>query len=278
MIKLIYIELYKLTRQPRTWITFAVLAIIMFLVNFGIYTEGRNMFELLLKPLTRQFFIEGNIINGYLISYLSLNMLWVHIPVLLVIVTADLVSGELDGGTIRTLLCSTRTRTEWLLAKMLASYIYIIVFMVFAGLVMMIPSLLIFGSGDLIVFYNGLQIILNVEVLHKYIWALAFGTLGMITFSSISIMFSVLLKNSLAAILASLGVLIVSTMLQTFAFGIFESWKPVLFTHHMAQWQQIFIQNIDVRSITISGVVLLIHLILASSIAFYQFNRMKITQ
>lgn len=278
MIDLIYIELYKLIRQPRTWITFGVLTVIMTLVNFGIYTEGENMFELLLKPLTRQFFIKGNIINGYLISYLSLNMLWVHIPVLLVIVTADLVSGEMDAGTIRNLLCSTRTRTEWLFAKMFASYIYIFLFMVFAGLVMLIPSLIIFGSGDLIVFYNGLQIILNADVFPKFLWAIGFGTLGMITFASISIMFSVILKNSLAAILASLGVLIVSTMLQTFAFGVFESWKPVLFTHHMAQWQQIFVQDIHIKSIVNSGLILIIHLLLASSVSFYLFNRMKITQ
>lgn len=278
MIKLVYIELYKLVRQPRTWITFLVLFVIMGLVNFGIYTEGENMFELLLKPLSRQFFIQGNIINGYLISYLSLNMLWVHIPVLLVIVTADLVSGELDTGTIRILLCSTYTRTEWLLAKMFAAFAYILVFMIFAGMVMLIPSLLIFGAGDLIVFYNGLQVILNAEVMPKFIWALAYGTLGMITFSSISIMFSVLLKNSLAAILASLGVLIVSTMLQTFAFGVFESWKSILLTHHMAQWQQIFVKEMDLKSISFSVVVLLLHIFFATAISLFQFNRMKITQ
>ena len=243
-----------------------------------IYTEGENMFELLLKPLTRQFFIQGNVINGYLISYLSLNMLWVHIPVLLVIVTADMISGELDNGTIRSLLCSTHTRSQWLFAKIFASYFYIFVFMLFAGIVMIIPSLIIFGAGDLIVFYNGLQVILSEDVIPKFIGALAFGMLGMITFSSISIMFSVLLKNSLAAILASLGVLIVSTMLQTFAFGIFESWKPVLFTHHMAQWQQIFVQDVNLKNISISGLVLLIHMLLTSTIAFLQFNRMKITQ
>lgn len=278
MTKLVYLELYKLIHQPRTWITFGVLAVIMALINFGIYTEGEEMFSLLLKPLTRQFLIEGNIINGYLIGYLSLNMLWVHIPVLLVIVTADLVSGEMDAGTIRNILCSSWTRTQWLVAKLLAAYIYIFVFMIFAGLVMLLPSILIFGSGDLIVFYNGLQIILDDEVLPKFIFAIGYAILGMITFTSISIMFSVILKSSLAAILASLGVLIVSTMLQTFAFGLFESWKPVLFTFHMAQWQQIFVQEVDLLKIAVSALVLVLHLVIVTGIAIFQFNRMKITQ
>lgn len=278
MIRLIYIELYKLIHQPRTWITFGIMAVIMALINFGIYTEGEEVFSLLLKPLTRQFLIEGNIINGYLIGYLSLNMLWVHIPVLLVIVTADMVSGEMDAGTIRNILCSTWTRTQWLFAKMIAAYIYIFVFMVFAGILMLLPSLLIFGSGDLIVFYNGLQIILSNEVLPKFVFALAFGILGMVTFASISIMFSVVLRSSLAAILASLGVLIVSTMLQTFAFGIFESWKPMLFTFHMAQWQQIFVQDISMHKLLKSAFVLVLHLVVVSGISIFQFNRMKITQ
>lgn len=278
MIQLVRFETYKLVRQPRVWLTFGVMIVLISLINFGMGTDGEKMFELLLKPLSKQFIIEGNLMNGNLIAYLALNMLWVHIPILLVIVTGDLFSGELEAGTIRNMLCSTWSRTQWIIAKILVAYLYILVFMLFCGLIMLLPALLLFGSGDLLVFFNGIQVILNNQVLWRFVAALLYGTLGMLTFASISILFSVLLRNSLAAILASLGVLIVSTLLQTFGMGIFESWKPLLFTWHMAQWQLFFVDKIDFALLLKSAGILVLHIIIVLALAIFRFNRMKITE
>ena len=278
MIQLLHFELYKLIRQPRVWITFGIMVILMALINVGMAADGEKMFELLLKPLTEQFLIQGNLLNGNLISYLALNMLWVHIPVLLVIVTADVFSGELESGTIRNMLCSDWSRGQWLFAKIAVVFLYIFVFMLFSGFVMTLPSLLLFGRGDLLLFFNGVQVLLSHQVVWRFSGALLFGTLGMLTFAGISLMFSVLLRNTLAAILASLGILVVSTLLQTFGLGIFESWKPVLFTYHMSQWQLFFTQEIDIYALLISTVVLIAHLAVVLGISFFQFNRMNITE
>lgn len=278
MKNLLFFEIYKLVRLPRVWITFGVMAIIMALINYGIATEGNDVFDLLLKPVSGQFFIQGNIINGYLISYLSLNMLWVHIPVLLVIVTTDLVSGEMESGTIRNVLCSRHSRSHWIIAKTITAGFYILLFMLFSGFVMLVPALLLFGDGDLMVFFGGLQILSQKLFLSRYLSALLFGTLSMLTFASISMMFSVLLRNTLAAILASLGILIVSTLLQTFAFGLFDAWKPALFTYHMAQWQLFFLSKVDNHAIIKSAIILVLHIAAALSISLYRFKKMQITE
>ena len=278
MIRLVQFELYKLIRQPRVWLTFAVMTVLMFLINLGMAIDGQKMFELLLKPLSGQFIISGNLVNGHLIAYVALNMLWVHIPVLLVIVTGDLVSGEMEAGTIRLVLCSTWSRMQWLTAKVLAALIYIFSFMLFSGILMFIPAHIVFGSGDLVVFNAGVQVIEDREVLWRFLSALVYGTLGMMTFASISILFSVLLRNSLAAILVSLGILIVSTLLQTFGMGIFESWRHVLFTWHMAQWQVLFFNQVDSTPLFQSAIVLLLHIFISLFVAYFIFNRMKITE
>ena len=278
MIRLIRFETFKLIRQPRVWLTFAVMAVLMFLINLGIALDGEKILELLLDPLSDQFIISGNLINGHLIGYVALNMLWVHIPVLLVIVTGDLVSGELEAGTIRLVLCSTWKRWQWMTAKIVAALLYIFVFMLFSGVVMFVPAHLVFGSGDLLVFSAGIQVIGQKEVLWRFLLALLYGTLGMMTFASISILFSVLLRNSLAAILASLGILIISTLLQTFGMGIFESWRHLLFTWHMAQWQNLFYNEVDVLPLLKSALVLLAHMGVALSIAYTWFNRMNVTE
>jgi len=250
----------------------------MFLINLGMAIDGQKMIELLIKPLSDQFIISGNLINGNLIAYVSLNMLWVHIPILLVIVTGDLVSGEFDAGTIRLALCSTFTRGQWLTAKVAAAFIYIFFFMLLSGVLMFIPAQLVFGSGDLLVFNAGIQVIEEQEVLWRFVLALLYGTVGMMTFASISILFSILLRNSLAAILVSLGILIVSTLLQTFGMGIFESWRNLLFTWHMAQWQNLFFNEVEIIPLCKSLGVLLAHQVLVLAIAFILFKRMKITE
>jgi ABC-2 type transport system permease protein len=278
MIRLIQFETYKLVRQPRVWLTFGVMAVLMFLINLGMALDGQKMFDLLLKPLSEQFIISGNLINGHLIAYVALNMLWVHIPLLLVIVTGDLVSGEFDSGTIRLMLCSAWTRSQWLTAKIAAAFLYIFFFMLFSGILMILPACLVFGSGDLLIFNAGIQVIEEKVVLGRYILALLFGTLGMMTFASISILFSVLLRNTLAAILASLGILIVSTLLQTFGMGIFESWRPLLFTWHMAQWQNLFFNDVGVVPILTSAGILLAHQVVVLFIAYVRFNHLKITE
>jgi len=278
MIRLIHFETYKLIRQPRVWLTFGVMTILMFLINLGMALDGQKMFDLLLKPLSEQFIISGNLINGHLIAYIALNMLWVHIPLLLVIVTGDLVSGEFDSGTIRLMLCSAWTRSQWLTAKIAAALLYIFIFMLFSGLLMILPASLVFGSGDLLVFNAGIQVIEEQEVLGRFLLALLFGTLGMMTFASISILFSVLLRNTLAAILASLGILIISTLLQTFGMGIFESWQHLLFTWHMAQWQNLFFNDVDVLPILKSAGILLAHQVVVLFIAYVRFKHMKITE
>jgi ABC-2 type transport system permease protein len=278
MKQLLAIELYKLARQPRTWLTFALMSILLFLINLGMAIDGRKMFDMILQPLSEQFIISGNLMNGHLISYLALNMLWVHIPVILVIVTGDIVSGEFESGTIRLVLCSTQKRWQWLAAKIIAAYIFVIVFMVFSGLLMVLPANFIFGTGDLLVLNEGIQIIEEKEVFKRFVEAMLFGTLGMFTFTTVSVFFSVIFRNSLAAILASLGVLIVSTLIQTFGMGIFESWQPLLFTWHMAQWQRIFVASPDLNSILQSAAVLALHITVLTGVALYRFNQMKITE
>lgn len=278
MRQLLVTELFRLSKQPRTWLTFGLMSVLLFLINLGMALDGKKMFDMVLQPLSEQFIISGNLINGHLISYLALNMLWVHIPIILVIVTGDIVSGEFEAGTIRLMLCTTRKRWQWLTAKIITAYIFVLVFMVFSGVIMVLPAQLIFGTGDLIVLNAGIQIIENKEVLPHFAEAMAFGTLGMFTFTTISVFFSVLLRNSLGAILASLGVLIVSTLIQTFGMGIFESWQPLLFTWHMAQWQRIFVAEPEAGAILQSAGVLVLHIAVLLGIAFYRFNRLKITE
>lgn len=275
---LINIELIKIFSQKKSWISFIAFAFIMVMIHGGLYLEGQKFMDLLLQNYKNQLFIHGNIINAYFISYIALNTLWVHIPVLLVIVTADILSGELNSGSIRIMMTSPISRSSLILSKSIAAFIYIIVFMLFMMLITIIPSYYIFGKGDLLVFMDGIQVILESEVLYRFLWSFAFGTLSMLAFAALSIFFSVWLRNTLAAILASLSVLVISTLLQSFGFGIFESLQPYLFTYHMTQWQLLFIREIPAADIWQSALFLIGMTLLFIALSIWRFNKTNITE
>jgi len=271
-------ELYKLFKKPRTYISPVVIVVIIILINLGMYLEGGQILDFLLATLREQFFLEGNLINGYLITFLSLSTLWVHIPILVVIVTADLMSSEFESGAIRMLLTRPIKRSALMSAKMLTALIYVTLFMLFIGALSYGIATLIFGKGDIIVLYEGIQIITSAQFVPRFLLTLAYSTFGMMAFAAMSIYISTATKNSLAAILVSLGVLIISTLLQTFSLGIFESWKPFLFTYHMSQWQLFFYTDIPWMEILVSTVFLAAFTAVFVGLSYRKFNRLNITE
>lgn len=278
MRNLIHIELYKLFSTTRTYVTFFIAIALMLIINLGMLMEGEKIFEFLLDSINEYFIVHGEILNGYLVTYLAMNTLWVHIPVLIVIIAASIFAVEFETGTIRLLLTQPISRSQLLLAKMIAMIVYNIVFMMLTVLAALLPACLLFGTGDLVVFIDGVQFIQEATFLKRLGLSLAFATLSMIAFSSLGMIFSLFFKNTLTSILLSMGVLILSTLLQKFVFGLFSAWQPFLFSYHFSKWQLFFVDEIPQQSILQScgfmlGMILVLYLI-----SYLKFKKMNITE
>jgi ABC-2 type transport system permease protein len=250
----------------------------MLVINLGLYSDGEELFGFFLQPINDYFYLEGNVVNGYLIAYLALNTLWVHIPVLIIIVTAHIFSGEFEIGTIRLLLTQPISRHNLLIAKIMTMVIYNLCFMLVIALSALIPSVWLFGTGDVVVFIDGIQFIQEAVFMRRFISTVIFSTLAMIAFSSMTMYFALVFKNTLTAILLSLGILILLTLLQTFVFGIFSSWQPFLFTYHIAKWQLFFVNEIPVKSILNSVYFLLAMSAVFIGFSMYKFKKMNISE
>lgn len=278
MKNLIYIELYKLFGSSRTYVTFGIAIALMLIINLGMYMEGQKIFDFLLESVSEYFYVEGKVMNGYLITYLALNTLWVHIPVLIVIIAASIFAGEFELGTIRLLLTQPIGRGQLLAAKFVAMVAYNLVFMVLTVLAAILPACLLFGTGDLVVFLDGIQFIQEATFLKRLALALLFSTLSMIAFSCLGMTFGLVFKNTLTSVLFSMGILILSTLLQKFVFGVFSSWQPFLFSYHFSKWQMFFIDSIPVSSI-LESVGFMMAMILALTLFSYlKFKKMNITE
>ncbi len=252
--------------------------LLMLVINLGLYSDGEELFGFLLEPISEYFYLEGNVLNGYLIAYLALNTLWVHIPVLIIIVTAYIFSGEFELGTIRLLLTQPVSRTNLLLAKIITLIVYNFCFMTIIALSSLYPSVILFGKGDVVVFIDGIQFIQEASFLGRFVNSVLFATLAMVAFSCMTMYFALIYKNTLTAILLSLGILIILTLLQTFVFGIFSSWQPFLFTYHIAKWQLFYVHEIPYKNILNSVYFLSGMSLFFVIISLYKFNKMNISE
>ena len=106
MLSLLRIEIFKIFRKPRTYIAFAVIALIIVLIQIALTFGGEEYVGLMLSGMGNSFedIPTDNILNGYLVCFIILNLLLIHVPILVALVAGDSVAGEANMGTLRLLV------------------------------------------------------------------------------------------------------------------------------------------------------------------------------
>lgn len=218
----------------------------------------------------------GNLVNGYLISFLVLNFLWVHVPLLVVIVTGDIFSGEAQSGTFRLLLTRPVSRSGLVTAKFIAGIVYTFVLMIFFAIISLGISLIWFGKGDLMVIFNSVSILPEDDLLWRFILAYVYGFIGMTAIAALSMLFSAMANNSLGPILTTMAIIILFTMISSFNLSIFAAIQPFLITSYLDSWQLVFSFEVDTGQIIFDASVLLLHILVFYFITLVYFNRKDI--
>ena len=115
---LLKIELFKISKRPRTYISFAAILAIVMIFQFTFKADGENYMNLMLQGINDSFQLDKqNAMNGYFMCYIILNTLLVQIPILVALIAGDAISGEANMGTLRLVLTKPISRQELLLAK-----------------------------------------------------------------------------------------------------------------------------------------------------------------
>ncbi|MGD2269731.1 MAG: ABC transporter permease subunit [Desulfobacterales bacterium] len=276
MLRLTRIELYKIFARRRSYIAFIAIAIIVVITKLAALYEGQEMLDYLTRNLKESFLFQGNLVNGYMVSYIVLNFLWVHVPFLIVIVTGDLLAGEANSGTFRVLLTRPVSRLSLVTAKYLTAMVYALVIVIFLAVFSVGLGLLIFGKGDLMVFLGGLSIFPESDVLWRFAAAYAFGFLSMATIAAMSLLFSSMSNNSLGPILTTMAIIITFTMISTLDLEVFRVIKPFLLTSYLDTWQLFFYFDINAEEILKSAVILLFHILIFYVATGFYFSKKDI--
>ena len=274
---LIKIELFKIFKKPRTYIAFAAIAAIVVLIQLAMYADGKTYLQFAMQSLQETFQITGTILNGYFICFLILQTLLIHVPLLIALVAGDAIAGEANMGTLRLVLTKPVSRTKLLLAKFSAASIYTLLLLLFMAVLSLFLSILIFGTGDLIIFKSEQVVLLDKnDILWRYVAAFGFAALSMITVAALAFLLSIFAENSIGPIITTMSVIIVFTILTTMDIPFFNVLKPYLFTNHMLNWKGFFENPVDNAEVLKSAAVLLFHIVLFLSAAIFVFRKKDI--
>jgi ABC-2 type transport system permease protein len=277
MIKIINIELYKIFKKWRTYIGFIAIAVLIPVIQIAMLAEGERSLDFMTRNLQQSFVFVGNLLNAYLVSYLILNALAVHIPFLVALVTGDLLAGEATAGTYRLLITRPVSRMKLVTSKFFAGIIYTTLLVFWLSILSLGLGMLIFGGGELIVVKPTTVIIFaRSDVLWRFLLAYGFAVLSMSVVASLAFLFSALVENAIGPIITTMAVIIVFLIISAIEINVFQAIRPYLFTSYMLSWRSFFDDPIDVSEILKSVAVLFGHIIVFYGLAAYIFKRKDI--
>lgn len=274
---LVKIELYKIFKKWRTYIGFIAIGLLASIIHTAMVFEGSNTIDFMTRNIQQSFVFVGNLLNGYLISYIILTSLAVHIPFLIALVAGDLLAGEATAGTYRILVTRPVSRFQIVTAKFIAGLIYSTLLVLWLAFVSLVIGTIIFGTGELLVTNGGMFIIFEKsDVLWRFVLAYGFAALGMSVVASLAFLFSSLVENAIGPIVSTMAVIIVFIIISAIQVDLFQTIKPYLFTNYILNWRLFFDDPLDIAEIFKSTGILLGHIIFFYSLALFLFKRKDI--
>lgn len=278
LLKNTYNEFVKILAKPRSYLGIGALTLLIGIILFAMKADGSSFISFVTASFEQTLSFNGNILNGNLIAFIILQMLIVHIPLLVALVTGDLISGEAAMGTVRMLATKPISRTNIVLSKFIAGAVYTLILTIWLGFLALIVAKWIFGTGDLIVLNSdGLVILKSDDILWRYGLSFLVAYLALLTISTLSICLSAFAENSIGPIVSTMAIIILFTIIGSLDVSVFDNIKPFLFTTHMASWRSFFEDPVPWGRIQESIIILLVHNVVLVSIAIFKFNKKDIT-
>ncbi|MFQ6675791.1 MAG: ABC transporter permease [Fidelibacterota bacterium] len=276
MIPLIQNELIKISSKWRSYIGFAVIAIFMPLILWGFSVGGGHIEREMTEQLSDTFIIVGSVFNGFLATYIVMNFLWVHIPLLVMLVSGEVVAGEGAAGTFRIYLTRPVPRWKIILAKLLATYVYTALLIGFFVLMSLGLGTLWLGTGDLMVVHKGILILPPGTAWGRFAVSFFLATGTMWVVATLCFMFSTMVNNGIGPVIGAFAILIIGLAIANIPLELFETIRPYLFTSYLDIWKKAFHDPIPWQSIGRDGAVLGLYALFFVGVSFGVFMRKDI--
>jgi ABC-2 type transport system permease protein len=207
---MIRVELVKMLRRPRTWVTIlalnalpTIVAVLLAVTNLGP------------RPGTGPPFLSAVLTDGTLFPLAALGIvLPLFLPVAVAVVGGDAIAGEAQSDTLRYLLIRPVSRTRLLVAKMISVIAFVFLAVLVVAFVAYIEGMLFLGKAPVTgtVSVSGTTLT-QTQMAERTVLAFGYVTLSMLGVAAIALLLSTITESAIAAALGTVGFLIGSTVL-----------------------------------------------------------------
>jgi ABC-2 type transport system permease protein len=274
----IAVELTKLVRRPRTW-----LSILLICALPAVVAVLLNATQISPPPGQGAAFLSAVLRNGSLYPAAALALvLPVFLPVAVAVVGGDSVAGEASVGMLRYLLVRPVGRTRLLIAKLTAMITYVLVAVLAVALTSYVIGVLLFGSGTPqavgqpggITSLSGISLSKG-ELLLRLAGAIGYIAFSMLGVGAIALFLSTVTDSSLGAALGALAALVGSEVLVTLDAA--ASIKPYLPTTYWLAWVDFFRNPIFWRDIQRGIGIQVVYVVVLLGAAWANFATRDVT-
>ncbi|MCZ2828328.1 ABC transporter permease [Modestobacter sp. VKM Ac-2986] len=268
---MIAVELRKLFRRPRTWVTIAMLNALPVLVAVLLAVT-----DLAPRPGEGPVFLSAVLTNGTLYPLAALAIvLPLFLPIAVSVVAGEAVAGEAQAGTLRYLLARPAGRTRLLVAKLVSVIAFVLVTVVVVAAVGYVTGQLLFDVQPIGGTTLSGTTITPEQIAWRTVLAIGYITVSMLGVAAFALFFSTLTDSPLAAALGALAVLIASSLL--FTLDAASSFAPYLPTRYWLAFVDLFREPVLWRDVVRGIGLQAVYVVVLVSAAWANFTTKDIT-
>lgn len=210
---MIRVELVKMLRRPRTWVTIVLLNALPTLVAVLLAVTDLGP-----QPGQGPAFLSAVLTDGTLFPLAALAIvLPLFMPVAVAVVAGDAIAGEAQAGTLRYVLTRPVGRTRLLVAKLVSVLAFVLLAVVIVAAVGYVVGLVFLGGGDASGLVTGISgsTLSTAQLAERTLMSIAYVSLSMLGVAALGLFLSTVTDSALGAALGALVFLIASTLLLT---------------------------------------------------------------
>jgi ABC-2 type transport system permease protein len=285
---MIRVELVKLARRPRNWVSLALLCGLPVLVAVFVVVT-----HLVPPPGQGPTLLSDVLSSGNLYPAAALAIvLPVFLPIAVAVVGGDSIAGEAGSGMLRYLLARPVGRARLLTAKLVALVVYVLTAVVLVAVTAYLTGIVLFGAAPVTAPTGGGTLaapspvaaaatslsgtaVTPAGLVLRIVGAVAFIAVSMLGVGAIALFLSTLTNSPLAAALGALAALITSQVLVTLNSA--DAVAPYLPTRYWLAWIDFFREPILWRNIDRGLAVQAVYVVVFLGAAWAHFATKDIT-
>lgn len=266
---MIRVELSKLMRRPRTWVTIALLSGLPVIV--GIFVKASGLAP---RPGEGPALLSEVLDNGLLFPAAALAIILpLFLPIAVSVIGGDTIAGEAANGTLRYLLTRPVPRARLLVAKLVTVTTFIFLAVIVVAIVAFIAGVVLFGIKPL----SSLSAtaLTPAETTVRTFLAIIYIGWSMLGLGAIAVFASTRTDSPLAASLATLAAFVASQVLDLIDGT--RAIRPYLPTHYWLDFVDLYRDPILWRDIERGLALQLVYMIVFLGAAWAHFSTKDIT-